>query len=138
MTREERLQYIKVEVYKHTNQKLEDIELAMILGSIIAMENIEESVEKTNAKFSGSTTQNYYSNLDRMTSWKIFLFKWGWGFYIISGLLLLWGTISGYNTYREYQVPAEFDKIHQRKDGKYYIFKKDYTVIKDEGIIINP
>lgn len=135
MTREERLEYIKVEVFKQTNQKLEDIELAMILGSIIATENIEESVEKVNAKFKGSFTQNVYNDLNRMTNWKLFLFKWGGVLCIIVGLLLIGFIINGYNIYQESKLPAEYTYIKQLDDGRYYIHKDDYTVV-NKGIRI--
>lgn len=143
MTREEKIKHIQVEVFRMTNQKLGEYEIALILGNLMATEGIEESVEKVSKKFNGSITQNQYSGLQYMSPWKLFLFRWGWGIYIISGMLLLLGIITGVNTYREYQnkssfTPYEYSRIQQLDDGRYFISKEDYTVMDGQGIIINP
>lgn len=143
MTREEKVKHIQVEVFRMTNQKLGEYEIALILGNLIATEGIEESVEKATKKFDGSITRNEYSNLQYMTPWKLFIFRWGWGAYVISGMILLFLIITGVNTYREYQgkpnkLPYEYSRIQQLDDGRYFISKEDYTVIDGQGIIINP
>lgn len=124
---------IKKQIFAETGEKLDAYSLAILKANMLANQKVIDSNESLTEKFKGSINTNHY-NLHGLSNWKLFIFRWGWGIYIVLGLFALWGSITAYNTKQALglnpEMPSEFNIIEAQKDGSYFISKENYRVTK--------
>lgn len=110
---------------------LDEYHTTIIRGILLANAQTESELRKV-ADLVIKNVNPKVSNYHYLSPKAAFMLKWGWGIWLILALLILGGVYVYTNTPIEIIPPALQGTI-QHEDGRYYILKDDYSIVKDKS-----